>query len=285
MEHNVTRRDILGSGFAAALGLALPVARLQAVRLTDDVSVVNAGGSNVLVVSGKDEAVLIGGGAPEQARDLLHVVGRAAVTTLINTHWHAAHTGVNERLGKRGAKIIAHENTKLWMQAAARPKSALPSATTYDSGEITCGRERIRYVHLPQAHTDGDLYAFLPEANVLVTGDLLHVDRCPVIDYSTHGWIGGYLDATEALLQVAGSQTRIVPGEGPVQTRAALEAQHALCKTVKTRLVDSFRQGNSLDEFIASMPARAPDASWVPFLTMAYRSAMGHLYELIEGIV
>ena len=280
MEHNVTRRDVVRSGFAAALGLALPVPRVQTVRLADDLSVVNAGGSNVLVVSGKGEVVLIGGGAPEQASDLLHVAGRSVVTTLINTHWHTAHTGVNERLGKRAAKIIAHENTKLWMQAAARPKSALPNATTYDSGEITCGRERIRYVHLPQAHTDGDLYAFLPEANVLVTGDLLHVDRCPVIDYSTHGWIGGYLDATEALLRVADSQTRIIPGEGRVQTRAALEAQLALCKAVKTQLIESFRQGNSLEEFIASMPAYP-----APFLTMAYRGALGHLYELIEGIV
>jgi glyoxylase-like metal-dependent hydrolase (beta-lactamase superfamily II) len=314
MAHNVRRRDFLGCGVGAGLGLALPAgvgafARPQrkpsiAGRLADHLVVVTTKGSNVLVVSGEDDTVLIGGGAPEQGRDLLYLVERetrrSVVPTLINTHWHSAHTGVNERLGKRGAKIIAHENTKLWMQAdifvewegrtyAPRRESALPNVTTYDSGEITCGRERIRYVHLPQAHTDGDLYAFLPEANVLVTGDLLHVGRYPVIDYSSHGWIGGYLDATEALLKVADSQTRIVPGEGPVQTRAALEAQHALCKAAKTRLIESFRQGNSLEEFIASMPTRELDGSWggdpVPFLTMAYRGAMGHLYELIEGVV
>lgn len=308
MEHHIGRRDFLGSGFAAALGLASPVfarsPRLQTMRLADHLTVVGSEGSNVLVVFGEDEAVLIGGGAPEQARDLLRFVEqetkRTVIPTLINTHWHAAHTGANERLGKRGARIIAHENTKLWLQAnvfvdweertyVPRPKAALPNATTYDTGEITCGRERIRYVHLAQAHTDGDLYALLPEANVLVTGDLLHVDRYPVIDYSTHGWIGGYLDATEALLAVADSQTRIVPGQGPVQTRAALEAQHALCKAVKSRLVESFRQGNSLEEFIASRPTREFDTSFrgnpVPFLTMSYRGAMGHLYELIEGIV
>jgi cyclase len=301
MEHKVNRRDVLGSGVGAALGLALPAGvsalarsrRLQTERLVDHLLLAGGESSNVLVIVGEGEAVLIGGGAPEQARDLLSLVereaGRAVVPTLINTHWHSAHTGVNERLGKRGAKIIAHENTKLWMQAAARPKSALPNTTTYDSGEIICGRERIRYRHLPQAHTDGDLYAFLPEANVLVTGDLLHVGRYPVIDYATYGWIGGYLDATEVLLEVADSQTRIVPGEGPVQTRAAVEAQHALCEAVKMRLIESFRQGNSLEEFIASKPTRELDASWggdpEPFLTMTYRSAMGHLYELIEGIV
>jgi cyclase len=338
----VGRRGFLGGGFAAAMGLVLPAAfaspqrrpsiagrlrprsqsqsqssfqsssqaarRLRASsvtqRLADHVIVIDAGGSNVVLVSGEDEAVLIGGGEPTQARGLLRLVERetrrAVVPTLINTHWHSAHTGVNERLGKRGAMIIAHENTKLWMEAdvfvewegrayAPRPKSALPNVTTYDSGEITCGREHIRYAHLPQAHTDGDLYAFLPEANVLVTGDLLQAGRYPVIDYSTHGWIGGYVDATEALLRVADSQTRVVPGEGPVETRAALEAELSLCKAVKARLIESFKQGNSLEEFIASAPTREFDADRggdpVPFLTMAYRSSMGHLYELIQGIV
>jgi cyclase len=312
MRYSVSRRGVLGAGLAGALGLALPAGAsaftrprpLQTVRLADHLMVVSGQGGNVLVISGPGETVLIGGGAPEQARDLLRLVeretGQNAVPTLINTHWHLAHTGVNERLGKRGAKIIAHENTKLWMEAdffvewegrsySPRPKSALPNATTYGSGELTCGRENIRYMHLPQAHTDGDLYAFLPEANVLVTGDLLHVGRYPVIDYSTHGWIGGYLDANEALLKVADSQTRIVPGEGPVQTRAALEAQLDLCKAVKNRMHEAFKQGNSLEEFIASTPTREFNASWggdpVPFLTMAYQSAMGHLYQLGGGIV
>jgi cyclase len=312
MGYSVSRRGFLGAGLAGALGIALaegapasPRARpLQIARLADHLMIVGGQGGNVLVVTGPDDTVLIGGGAPEQARDLLRLIeretGQHAVPTLINTHWHLAHTGVNERLGKRGAKIIAHENTKLWMKAdflvewegrsySPRPKHALPNATTYDSGEITCGKERIRYVHLPQAHTDGDLYAFLPEANVLVTGDLLHVGRYPVIDYSTHGWIGGYLDANEALVKVADTQTRIVPGEGPVQTRAALEAQLALCTAVKARMHDAFKQGNSLEEFIASTPTREFDASWggdpVPFLTMVYQSALGHLYQLGGGIV
>jgi cyclase len=312
MEHNVTRRGLLGAALAGALGMALPAGvsaftrpqRLQTTKLAEHLLVVSGQGGNVFVISGPGETVLIGGGAPDQARDLLRLIeretGQDAVPTLINTHWHLAHTGVNERLGKRGAKIIAHENTKLWMEAdffvewesrsySPRPKHALPNATIYESGEVTCGRERIQYTHLPQAHTDGDLYAFLPEANVLVTGDLLHVGRYPVIDYATHGWIGGYLDANEALLKVADSQTRIVPGEGPVQTRAALETQLELCKAVKTRMHDSFKQGNSLEEFIASKPTREFDARWggdpVPFLTMAYQSAMGHLYQLGGGIV
>jgi glyoxylase-like metal-dependent hydrolase (beta-lactamase superfamily II) len=33
------------------------------------------------------------------------------VQVLINTHWHADHSGSNVALGRDGARIIAHENT------------------------------------------------------------------------------------------------------------------------------------------------------------------------------
>ena len=39
----------------------------------------------------------------------------AASITVFNTHFHAEHTGANERLREAGATIVAHENTRLWM--------------------------------------------------------------------------------------------------------------------------------------------------------------------------
>lgn len=316
MGHNISRRVFLGTGLAGAAGVALAAAGEPApagnkasatpavTPLADHLFLVTGAGGNVLMLVGPDDMVLIGGGSPPHSRRLLKLAAEHArsdaVPTLINTHWHLDHTGANELLGKRGARIVAHENTKLWMEAdffvewenrtyEPRPKAAVPNHTVYESGELSCGKERVHYVHVPQAHTDGDLYAFLPESNVLVTGDLLHVGRYPVIDYSTHGWIGGYVEANQALLKVADAQTRVVPGMGDVQTRAALEAQLEMCLAVKNRLHQSFKQGNSLEEFITSAPTRDFDERWggdpVPFLTMAYESAMGRLYQMGGGIV
>jgi len=313
MEHKFSRRLFLEAGLAGAAGAALTTGAWGAASrrsaapavtpLADHLLLVTGAGGNVLVVVGPEGPVLIGGGSPEHARGLLKHVREAAgeaVPTLINTHWHLDHTGANELLGKRGARIIAHENTKLWMDTdffvswenrayGPRVKHALPNSTLYEAGELTCGAELIRYAHAPQAHTDGDLYAFLPNSNVLVTGDLLHVGRYPVIDYSTYGWIVGYVEATQTLLQLVDAQTRIIPGTGPVQTRAALEAQLEMCSAVRTRLHESFKKGNSLEEFIASAPTREFDARWggeAPrFLEMAYESAMGRLYQMGGGIV
>ena len=59
------------------------------------------------------------GGTAERSAELLKVVaeqtGGKPVQVLFNTHWHLENTGSNDTLGKAGAKIIAHENTKLWM--------------------------------------------------------------------------------------------------------------------------------------------------------------------------
>ena len=76
----------------------------------------------------------------------------------------------------------------------------------------------IEYGHLPFGHTDGDIYVFFPESNVMIVSDILPVGRYPVMDYSTGGWIGGMEEATSVLLKMVDAKTRIVPGSGPVRT-------------------------------------------------------------------
>ena len=86
------------------------------------------------------------------------------------------------------------------------------------------GAVRLELGALPPAHTNGDLYVFLREANVLMVSDTLTVKRYPVMDYSTGGWIGGVIDANTALLALADDNTRIVPGLGPMHTSRLAES-------------------------------------------------------------
>ena len=107
----------------------------------------------------------------------LRETGAKKVHTLINTHWHPEQTGSNERLGKAGARIIAHENTKLWLGYAnpvplqektwgPLPPKAIAERTTLRMGTLEFGGEKVEYGYLLQAHTDGDLYVRFPNANV-----------------------------------------------------------------------------------------------------------------------
>ena len=199
--------------------------------------------------------------------------GRRPVQTLFNTHWHWDHTGSNEALGRAGVRIIAHENTRLWMQRPIIvpwehrtyppvPAKALPTSTFYTSDKLQFGPHEIQYGWLGQAHTDGDLYVFLPGSNVLVVGDVVSVGSWPILDWATGGWIGGMLDATKKLLKLGDDKTLIVPGRGPVVSRAHLQAESDMLEVLKERIWQLMRKGMSDTDVVAAQPTQEYDEKW-----------------------
>src|SRR5690554_1347074 len=133
MKSPFTRRRFLETGTrslgAAALGCALaPFAGAQpaAAEITRlDLGyawVLQGAGCNVLAVPGRNEGgvLLVDGGLAANAEALLQAAfeatGQDAVHSLINTHWHPEQTGANELVGAQGARIFAHEKTRLCLQ-------------------------------------------------------------------------------------------------------------------------------------------------------------------------
>jgi glyoxylase-like metal-dependent hydrolase (beta-lactamase superfamily II) len=119
-------------GGAAGIVLGAPIARLAAaqrpaaagtaatVKLSDDLFVLRIPGeANVVAQTGPDGVLLVDGASSQGADALMTAVaalpGAGPVRTLFNTHWHPEQVGSNERLGKAGAAIVAHENTRLWL--------------------------------------------------------------------------------------------------------------------------------------------------------------------------
>jgi len=306
--HN--RREFLKTlaGGTVALGLAHTAlaqsggAQITALKLADNYTLLSGAGSNVLVVHGPEGVLMVDGGLAEQSAELFKAVTglspEGRIQALFNTHWHVEHTGANDLAGKSGSKIIAHENTKLWMGAEIismwqhriyqpRPKGARPNTTFYTTGKMNFGKEEVRYGYLGQAHTDGDIYVFFPGPNILMTGDVFTVGTYPILDYTTGGWIGGLSDAAKTLVGLVDAQTRIIPGSGPVQTKADLEAQAGMLATMRTRFVEMMRKGMSAKDMLAATPTKEFDAKWGNpelFITNAYPGLWGHVRE-IGGIV
>ncbi len=310
------RRDFLRISLGAAAALSLgprtaagaphqaSASRTDATssRLSDSLVHVSGAGGNVVALRGPDGLVLANSGAPGRTADLMAALGQvfpgATVATVINSDWHPAHTGGTEALADGGAQIIAHEHTKQYLGAdifvdweeqiyKARPASALPTTTFYTTGELVVADERIDYGHLGQAHTDSDIYVYFRKANVLVAGDALSVGRYPIADYTTGGWLGGLATATRTLLDLTDDATRIVPGSGPVQTRADLQAQHEMLAAMRDRIGKMMRQGLSARDMLEAGITREFDARWgdpALFLSTAYRGMWLHVREL-GGIV
>lgn len=298
MSADLSRRELLAAALAGAAASAWPLPSrsegnqpLTATPLPPGLAVIGHAGANVTVLAGPQGALLVDGGLAKRTDEVLSVVkafnGSAAVALLFDTSWRPEHTGANERLRAAGATIIAHSNTKRWMaetfdvpwehrKHTAQPAAALPNETFARNGSIQFAGQRIAYGHLPHAHTDGDIYVRFGQANVLAVGELLAVDRYPVVDYVTGGSIAGLRRATGKLLQIADEKTRIVPARGPVQERAALEDQLDLCSTVLQAVRHARRRGHSLREFVASKPTAAFDAKRGDpslFLRLVYESA------------
>lgn len=309
------RRAFLRTAAAGAAGLALSRRSfaqtgsapantpLEVNKITDAFLQITGAGGNVLAVIGPDGVLLVNGGSAERSEELLKLVaqqsGNKPVQVLFNTCWHPQHTGSNETLGKAGVKIIAHENTKLWLGAEfdirwqnrthePQPTESLPNQTFYSGVQkMTFGQEPIEYGYLMQAHTDGDIYVYFPGPNILAAGDVVSVGRYPVVDWSTGGWIGGMVTAQKDLLKVTNANTRIVPGSGPLMTPADLQAESEMLATVKDRLVKLMKKGLKPSEIVTVAPTKDFDAKWGSpdkFIELAYRGLWGHVREL-GGIV
>src|SRR5512139_762038 len=209
--------SLSGSMLAGGLlaGSLLPRARaaasapdggLRTQPLGEGLLLIQGAGCNVLALRDAAGLLFIDGGVKARGKSLLaraqKELGARSAHTLLNTHWHAEQTGLNELLGRQGARIIAHENTRLWLSTTVRyqpdgppigpmPMSGLPTQTTYTTGELKAGDETLKYGYLLQAHTDGDLYVKLARANVLMTGGVVAGDAWPTADWVTGGWING----------------------------------------------------------------------------------------------
>jgi cyclase len=290
----------------AAAGLRPGAARaadaLTITHLSDELLLISGAGANVVALSQPEGVVLVDGGDAAHASALASAIRQATggrpVVTAFNTHWHWPHTGSNEILRKAGVKIIAQENTRLWFTEPvfeewenrtypARPK-AQPSDSFFKGVQkLNVGKATIEYGYLPQAHTDGDIYVYFREANVLVAGDVVAVGQYPILDYSTGGWSLGMANATKQLLDVVNDQTRIVPGSGPLQTKTDLAAEHDMLATLHEDLWQLMRKGMGAEDMIAAGVTRKFDDRWGNpdlFINNAYRGLYGHVREL-RGVV
>ena len=285
METALTRRQALigaTAGLFAARWPRLAAAQAAAPALTlmelgPDLTLVSGAGANVVVLATADGLLVVDGGAARHSAALQSALAERwpgrRVEVLFNSNWREEHSGGNAAMRAAGATVMAHENTKLWLGGdffvewedrhyAPRPAAELPNKTFYKSGSVDFGGRRVDYWYVPRAHTDGDVAVFFGDANLLVASDLLSVDRYPVPDYATGGWIGGLVEATKKLLALTNADTLIVPANGPAQRRTHLQAQLDMLTVVRERVENLMRKGRSIEEMLAAGVTNEFDSKW-----------------------
>ncbi|MGH7658856.1 MAG: MBL fold metallo-hydrolase, partial [Gemmatimonadales bacterium] len=249
---------------------------IETVPVSDGVFMLAGAGGNVGLSVGGDGAFLVDDQyAPltGQIRAAIAAQTDAPVRFVVNTHWHGDHTGGNEHMGEAGAIIVAHENvrermsTEQFMEAfgetvAASPEGALPVVTFTDGVTFHWNGDEIRVFHVDSAHTDGDAVIHFIGANVIHAGDTYFNGSYPFIDVSSGGRLGGLIAAADRLLEIAGEQTKIIPGHGPLSGRAELSAYRDVLMAARERIGTMVADGMSRESVVAAKPMSAYDATW-----------------------
>jgi glyoxylase-like metal-dependent hydrolase (beta-lactamase superfamily II) len=250
-------------------------------------------GGNITVVVGGDGVLMVDGEfAPlhDKIKAAIEKVTDKPIRYLVNTHFHGDHTGGNAPFAKDGAIVVAQVNVKKRLAEGSvnglngvktPPASAdaLPAKTYETALTLKLKGRTIQLHHVAHAHTDGDTYAWIPDANVIATGDTVTIGRYPNIDFASGGNIKGMIAATDIYLKLANDKTKIVPGHGPLGDKAAVVKYRAMLVAARDRMAKLVKAGKSEADVVAAKPfadfdkqMEATDQQATNFIRVVYHS-------------
>jgi cyclase len=238
-------------------------------------------GGNVGVLAGDEGVLLIDAEWPQLHDKVLAAVSHISpkpIRYLVNTHWHWDHVGGDGLFGKAGVVIFSSEETwkhiekaqadeaRSGQAAAGSPYSpdpaAIPVVTIKDGVKFHLSGQTVEILHVPPAHTDGDLIVRFVEADIIQTGDTFFHGFYPDIDQPHGGTIDGMIALYDELYAMCGPNTKIIPGHGPVANRDDVREYQAMLREVRKRVAKAVDAGMTEEALVASHPLDDLDKKW-----------------------
>ena len=262
----------------------------------EDANPLNLGAvGNTGVVIGKHSvAVVDTGGSPEFGRRL-----RAAIETLtdrpvvyvLTTHAHPDHVFGGVAFDEDGISFAGHHKLaralalrspfyvdafkRLVGEAFEGARIIAPSIEVAGETRIDLGERVLVLNAWRTAHTDNDLTVLDLRTGTLFAGDLVFIDRLPVVDGSLRGW----LDVIADLRLVPAA--RVVPGHGPASAAwpEALDAQERYLNALLHGVRREIAAGGRIESAIGRVAAEERDR-WIGFDASHPRNVTASFTEL-----
>lgn len=268
-------RNVLTSAAALFAGSALLAATAQTSEVTitttdlgDGLYMLEGQGGNIGLSVGADGVFMIDdqfGRIADKIKAAIAEITDQPVDYVLNTHWHGDHTGGNEAFAASGATILAHDNVrkrmKEGMNANGRntppaPEGALPVITFSDTTTFHWNGHEIHAYHFANAHTDGDAIIHFRAANVMHLGDTFFSGRYPFIDLASGGSVSGFIANLEAAAALADGDTKVIPGHGPLSSKADIETMISVLKETRAKVKALVDQGMDDAAIVAADPLK-----------------------------
>jgi glyoxylase-like metal-dependent hydrolase (beta-lactamase superfamily II) len=307
-------------GIGAGSALAQQNDSIEVLKLRPNFYMVAGAGGNIAVQTGEMGEVLVDTGSAQNAdRVLVEIrkLGQLPVRYIINTSAEPDHVGGNEKLATTGlsliprnggggvgdavtngggAAILATDAVMARMSAptgvvAPYPTAAWPSDTfSEDEKDTYLNGEGIQVFYRRAAHSDGDTIVFFRRSDVVVAGDVLDLNRFPVIDLAHGGSIQGEIDALNFIIDLTIPElpmtwqeggTLVIPGHGRICDEADVVEYRDMITIIRDIVASMMKKGMTLDQIQAADPAKeyrprygTETGSWTTnmFVEAIYRS-------------
>ena len=247
------------------------------------------------VVGSKGVAVIDTGGSfkvGKQLRDAIKNVTPLPILYVINTHVHPDHIFGNAAFKQDKPAFVGHAKLGDAMQLRQEAYEKLnirylgadakgseivkPTVLVKEPMDLDLGDRSLKVTPYPNAHTNTDISVIDSKTSTLFTGDLLFIERTPVIE----GDIKGLIAAIETLKTYPVKQ--VVPGHGPVTADwvGALSNEQRYLNAVLTDIRATIKSGGDMGKAMDTAAASEKD-KWLLF-DIANRRNVNTLYPALE---
>jgi glyoxylase-like metal-dependent hydrolase (beta-lactamase superfamily II) len=267
-----------------------PVAdnEVHSLHVQGNVWMLHGGGVNAAIQIGEEGVLVVdtmtAGLADKLIAEIKKVAGDKPIRWIVNTAMDPDHTGGNAKVAEAGqsiiagnfagqagqaaanfAKVLTHENVeaRLVKVQPPLPVQAMPTDTFFtDEFEIHFNGEAIQFIHVPNAHTDGDVMVFFRKSDVLVAGDAFNTTSFPVIDMEDGGSLNGVVTTLNRILDITVPEdkqeggTYVIPGHGRLTDEADVVEYRDMMTIIHDRVRNAVNKGMTLEQVKAARLVR-----------------------------
>lgn len=255
------------------------------------------------VVGSKGVAVIDSGGSlkvGQQLRAAIQKITDKPILYVINTHVHPDHIFGNaaflpSNTNEKPPQFVGHEkldkamltrkegydklNVRFLGDDAKGSEIVLPTLMVKSTEALDLGDRQLKVTAYPNAHTNTDVTVEDSKTQTLFTGDLLFVERTPVIE----GDIKGLIAALDTLKTYSFRQ--VVPGHGPVQKNhqdgvTAMNNSQRYLNALLTDIRAGIKKGDSM-EATMDTAAASEKGKWALF-DIANRRNVNTIFPALE---
>ncbi len=255
-------------------------AKLTVNKVKDDLYEIEGDGGNVAVYITDEGVILIDDKFDQDHQGI--VDGVKSVTSqpikyIINTHYHADHSGGNTKFLPTAEIIstaMARTNILEHKQSNAPPGVSPARITFTTETAIHLGGKEVQAMYMGRGHTNGDAVIYFPAIRTLHTGDLM-AGASPLIDYNGGGSLVEWTKTLDNALKL--DFDTVIPGHGAVTNKAGLMTYRENVEKMRTRVSGLIHQGKSQAEVAKFMET---EYKWAPGSLQQQWSVPGMMAEL-----